>query len=86
MEQDINSKSAVGVHAHAINGFPNGASEATPATPVQKLRTLHRYHGGPNQERTLFMEKNSALTKRNQVVSVEQVSIFLTSGETFPSC
>jgi len=85
MEQDTTSKSAVGVHGHAVNGFPNGATEPTPAVPVQKLRTLHRYHGGPNQERTLFLEKNSALTKRNQVVSVEQVSIFLTSDNTIIS-
>jgi len=47
---------------------------------VHKLRTLQRYHGGPNQERMAFMEEKSALTAKNLAVCAEQVSIFLTSG------
>lgn len=53
-------------------GFHNPSSH--------RLRTLQRYHGGPNQERMAFMEEKSALTKNNLAVCAEQVSIFLTSG------
>ena len=42
-------------------------------------RTLQRFHAGPNEERTNFMERQSALTSKGLAVSVEQVSIFLTS-------
>ena len=42
-------------------------------------QTLQRYHAGPNEERTVFMERESALTNKGLAVSVEQVSIFLTS-------
>lgn len=65
---------------NGLVGTTNANAGSGVSVPVQKLRTLHRYHGGRNQERTLFMEKNSALTKKSQVVSVEQVSIFLTEG------
>ena len=41
--------------------------------------TLQRYHAGPNEERIVFMERESALTNKGLAVSVEQVSIFLTS-------
>lgn len=46
------------------------------------VRTLQRYHGGPNEERIKFMEKHSALATKNLAVAVEQVSIFLTSDNT----
>ena len=46
------------------------------------VRTLQRYHGGPNEERIEFMEKHSALASKNLGVGVEQVSIFLTSDNT----
>ena len=46
------------------------------------VRTLQRYHGGPNEERIKFMEKHSSLVTKNLGVSVEQVSIFLTSDNT----
>ena len=46
------------------------------------VRTLQRYHGGPNEERIKFMEKHSALSAKNLGVTVEQVSIFLTSDNT----
>lgn len=54
-------------------------------SPIQKLRTIQRYHGGPNKERMAFMEAKSALTARNLAVCAEQVSIFLTSGK-YESC
>lgn len=46
------------------------------------VRTLQRYHGGPNEERIKFMEKHSTLATKNLGVAVEQVSIFLTSDNT----
>lgn len=54
------------------------ASNASPST----VRTLQRFHGGPNEERITFMEKHSALSSKNLGVSVEQVSIFLTADNT----
>ncbi|KAF1924190.1 uncharacterized protein M421DRAFT_103970 [Didymella exigua CBS 183.55] len=43
----------------------------------EKIRTLQRYRGGPNMERILYLEQNSALTDKHLTVSVEQVGIFL---------
>jgi Mg2+ and Co2+ transporter CorA len=43
-----------------------------------KTRTLQRYHGGTNEERTDYMEQHSALREKGLAVSVEQVSLFLT--------
>ncbi|KAH8801592.1 cora family metal ion transporter-like protein [Xylogone sp. PMI_703] len=68
-------------------GFGNGngfavTHNAMSQAPVTKPRTLQRYHGGPNQERVAFMERHSELTKKNLAVSVEQVSIFLTTDNT----
>lgn len=45
-------------------------------------RTLQRYRRTANPERALFMERNSALTKKHLAVSVEQVSIFHTENNT----
>ncbi|RMD40778.1 hypothetical protein DV735_g4323, partial [Chaetothyriales sp. CBS 134920] len=46
-------------------------------SPVQEIRTLHRYENSQIPEHTAFMEKHSALAQEGLVVSVEQVSIFL---------
>ena len=48
----------------------------------EHIRTLRRYRGGPNIERTIYMERNSALSKKNLTVSIEQVSMFITSDNT----
>ncbi len=53
--------------------------------PQKGFRTLQAYHGGPNAERTAYMEKHSALYSKKLGVSVEQVSIFLTSDNTIVS-
>lgn len=45
-------------------------------------RTLQRYQGSYNMDRTIYMEQNSALTRKNLAVSVEQVSIFLAADNT----
>ena len=49
------------------------------------IRTLQQYHGGPNKERTEFMEEYSALANKSLAVAVEQVSIFLSSDNTVVS-
>ena len=63
------------------NGFATSYNGTTPPEP----RTLQRYHGGPNEERTVYMETHSALASKNLAVSVEQVSIFLTADNTVVS-
>lgn len=47
-----------------------------------QIRTLQRFRGGPNLDRTLYMEQNSTLAKRKLAVSVEQVSVFVTADNT----
>lgn len=49
---------------------------------INSYRTLQRYRGGANAARVDYMESKSALASRNLAVSVEQVSIFLTSDGT----
>ncbi|TAQ86079.1 hypothetical protein B7494_g5594 [Chlorociboria aeruginascens] len=70
-----NSAPVVASNNEYVTAHTAGIKQA----PVQKLRTLQRYHGGPNQERMAFMEKHSSLADKNLAVSAEQVSIFLTS-------
>ena len=62
---------------------PNGDSSIE--KPAKPTRTLQQYHGGPNRERTEYMERHSALSKKGLAVSVEQVSIFLTADNTVVS-
>lgn len=50
-------------------------------SPRSELKTIQRYFGGQNYERADYMERHSALAKKNLVVSAEQVSIFLTGGQ-----
>lgn len=68
--------------ADAGDGFVKAHSSSTMDAPITNVRTLQRYHGGPNEERIEFMEKHSALASKSLGVSVEQVSIFLTSDNT----
>ncbi|KAE9974275.1 hypothetical protein BLS_003213 [Venturia inaequalis] len=64
-------------------GFGGGHKLASLKYPPQSpYRTLQRYRGGANFERTIYMERNSMLTKRDLAVSVEQVSIFITADNT----
>ncbi|KAM3066626.1 hypothetical protein ACMFMG_002340 [Clarireedia jacksonii] len=74
-------KSAARVH-DPTDGFVTAHTDGVKGAPVQKLRTLQRYHGGPNQERMAYMEKHSPLTQQSLAVSAEQVSIFLTADNT----
>jgi Mg2+ and Co2+ transporter CorA len=65
--------------------YDNANGGSLNRSPFLPIRTLQQYHGGPNQERTEFMEKYSALANKRLAVSVEQVSIFLTSDNTVVS-
>jgi hypothetical protein len=69
-------KSGEGLPDGIVRAHTMGVADA----PVQKLRTLQRYHGGPNQERMDFMEAKSPLQEQSLAVSAEQVSLFLCSG------
>ncbi|KAL8956998.1 MAG: hypothetical protein Q9193_005618 [Seirophora villosa] len=64
------------------NGFFTAHASLSEKPQPTRLRTLQRYHGGPNEERIQFMEKHSALSSKKLGVSVEQVSIFLTADNT----
>ncbi len=66
----------------SFRSFPPGAMADGGGTKFLPVRTLQRYHGGPNEERITFMEKHSTLVTKNLGVSVEQVSIFLTADNT----
>ena len=64
------------------NSFVKAHSSSSINAPVTNVRTLQRYHSGPNEDRIEFMEKHSALASKSLGVGVEQVSIFLTSDNT----
>ncbi|KAJ9604253.1 hypothetical protein H2200_011087 [Cladophialophora chaetospira] len=62
------------------NSFRN-AKAGTPWAP-KNIRTLQRYHAGPNQDRIDYMERHAVLKPKGIGVSMEQVSIFLCSDNT----
>ncbi|KAF3910821.1 hypothetical protein ABW20_dc0104217 [Dactylellina cionopaga] len=59
-----------------VRGHSEGSDD------VKTIQTLQRYHGGPNYERILYMERNSSLSRNNYAVAVEQCSIFLCDDNT----
>ena len=62
------------------NSFKNPRYEA-PWAP-KNIRTLQRYHAGPNQDRIDYMERHAVLSPKGIGVSMEQVSIFLCADNT----
>jgi Mg2+ and Co2+ transporter CorA len=48
----------------------------------RSFRSLQRYHSGMNMDRIEFMERHATLKSRGLLVSMEQVSIFLCTGNT----
>jgi Mg2+ and Co2+ transporter CorA len=60
-------------------------SSTSAESPIQPIRTLHRYESSQIPEYTAFMEKHSALAREDLVVSVEQVSMFLMADNTLIS-
>ncbi|KAL8908961.1 MAG: hypothetical protein Q9207_000537 [Kuettlingeria erythrocarpa] len=47
------------------NGFITAHESLSTKSRITQVRTLQRYHGGPNEERIEFMEKHSALASKN---------------------
>ena len=62
------------------NSFKN-AKVGTPWAP-KNIRTMQRYHAGPNQDRIDYMERHAVLAPKGIGVSMEQVSIFLCADNT----
>ncbi|EOO00640.1 putative family metal ion protein [Phaeoacremonium minimum UCRPA7] len=63
----------------------NAATGPTVGTEQILFRTLHRYNASPNEARTEFMERHSALASRGLAVTAEQVSVFITHDNTIIS-
>ncbi len=81
-EKDTNDVNIVEEMQDPNKGFVHAHSSPDVKAPITKVRTLQRYHGGPNEERIEFMEKHSALASKSLGVGVEQVSLFLTADNT----
>ncbi|KAH3963122.1 hypothetical protein HBI75_206890 [Parastagonospora nodorum] len=64
-------------HEHNYNLDGSHLSKIPTPPSTAHIRTLQRYRGGPNVDRILYLEQNSALTIKHLTVSVEQVCIFL---------
>jgi Mg2+ and Co2+ transporter CorA len=65
----------------SANGAPTNEKLYKQASS-HPVRTLQRYHGGPNQDRIEFMERRAVLAPKGLGVSIEQVSIFLNSDNS----
>ncbi|EXJ55905.1 hypothetical protein A1O7_08836 [Cladophialophora yegresii CBS 114405] len=62
------------------NSFKNN-KVGIPWAP-RNIRTMQRYHAGPNQDRIDYMERHAVLSPKGIGVSMEQVSIFLCADNT----
>lgn len=69
---------------NSSNGFAHSSSLESPWAP-HPIRSLQRYLGGPNEDRTEFMERHAVLASKGLGVAMEQVSIFLNSDNTVTS-
>ncbi|EXJ65957.1 uncharacterized protein A1O5_10933 [Cladophialophora psammophila CBS 110553] len=63
------------------NSFRHSSKVETPWAP-REIRTMQRYHAGPNQDRIEYMERHAVLAHFGIGVSMEQVSIFLCADNT----
>jgi len=66
---------------NSATGFKHASSVTAPWAP-RPVKTLQRYHSGPNEDRTEFMERHAILSSKGLGVAMEQVSIFLTRSNT----
>ncbi|KAK3301630.1 uncharacterized protein B0T15DRAFT_405255 [Chaetomium strumarium] len=66
-----------------LRSHPAGISKVS--KDLSQLRTLQRYRASPDDPRTQYMEKNSALASRNLAVACEQVAMFITNDNTIIS-
>lgn len=66
--------------------FKHMSKVTAPYVPKSfQTHSLQQYHAGPNKDRIEYMQRRSALGHKGLGVSVEQVSIFLTSDNTVVS-
>lgn len=77
-----NSGRQLPTSADSNDSARRSATKQSTHSTISHVRTLQRYHGGPNEERIQFMEEHSALASKGLGVAVEQVSIFLTSDNS----
>ncbi|RVX67394.1 hypothetical protein B0A52_09175 [Exophiala mesophila] len=63
------------------NSFRVSKKVESPWAP-KKIRSMQRYHSGPNQDRIEYMERHAVLGSKGIGVSMEQVSIFLCADKT----
>lgn len=66
---------------NSSNSFKTSSKAGSPWAP-KKIRSMQRYHSGPNQDRIEFMERHAVLRRKDIGVSMEQVSIFLCADNT----
>ncbi|KIW33226.1 uncharacterized protein PV07_00093 [Cladophialophora immunda] len=71
----------VGNGLQPSNSFRHSSKVETPWAP-RTIRTMQRYHAGPNQDRIEYMERHAVLAHKGYGVSMEQVSIFLCADNT----
>ncbi|EXJ78475.1 hypothetical protein A1O1_08875 [Capronia coronata CBS 617.96] len=69
------------------NPAPNNLRFSSKVDPSARwgpkhVRTMQRYHSGPNQDRIEYMERHAVLRAKGIGVSIEQVSIFLCADNT----
>ncbi|KAK0637399.1 hypothetical protein B0T17DRAFT_588262 [Bombardia bombarda] len=69
-----------------LNPYASSQPIGLPSHPgFDQLRTLQRYHAAPDDPRTRFMEKHSALNSKDLAVACEQVSMFITQDNSIIS-
>ena len=73
------SKTMTGLHG-SMPHFKDTYDHSPWAT--LRPKTLQRFHAGPNQDRTEFMERHATLAPKGLAVAMEQVSIFITADNT----
>jgi Mg2+ and Co2+ transporter CorA len=66
------------------NSFRQSNKVETPWAP-RNIRSMQRYHAGPNQDRIEYMERHAVLARKGIGVSMEQVSIFVCADNTIIS-
>ncbi|KAL2155780.1 hypothetical protein VTH82DRAFT_522 [Thermothelomyces myriococcoides] len=85
-QENVSDQSERGTSTEKLPSYRDGGrrTRSRPASfsdllEISQLRTLQRYHASPDDPRTQYMEKHSALSSRKLAVACEQVSIFLTN-------
>ncbi|KAH0847591.1 hypothetical protein AYO21_01494 [Fonsecaea monophora] len=80
-KETLRSPDIIGDGIQPSNSFRHSSKAETPWAP-RTIRTMQRYHAGPNQDRIEYMERHAVLGHKGIGVSMEQVSIFLCADNT----